>query len=311
MNALVVQNAVKQYKNTRALNGVDLTVPDGQFFGLLGPNGAGKTTLIQSLVGLVRLTQGSVHIYGHDIHTEYRSARSFIGYSPQDVNFERFFSIEKALTFQAGYFGFTKRDAKIRVEALLEQFGLTEKRKMPFFKLSGGMQKRALIAKALVSKPKLLILDEPTAGVDVEQRHELWHYLKHLNAKGTTILLTTHYIDEAEYLCENIAMINKGKIIETGSPKELIGRHCKPSVEITTQTVLTRDRFSSIQDFSITLEANKIIATGAQCATMTNALLTLINQWPQVKITDISTKAGSLEDVFLSINKNEGLKTVA
>ncbi|MCE9623900.1 MAG: ABC transporter ATP-binding protein, partial [Deltaproteobacteria bacterium] len=175
--AIQIEKLQKYYADFPALQGVDLEVPAGQFFGLLGPNGAGKTTLINSIVGLVRPSQGSVKVFGHSVTDEPYEAKKCIGFSPQEINTDRFFNLRRTLEFQGGFHGLSRSAAKDLAEKLLVQFGLKEKAKQAFYKLSGGMQKRLMVARALMSQPKLLMLDEPTAGVDVEQRHELWKYL--------------------------------------------------------------------------------------------------------------------------------------
>lgn len=230
MPALSIVNAKKNYGPVAALKGINLEVKKGEFFGLLGPNGAGKTTLIRSIVGLTMLDCGTIGVFGHDVRKDYLKTRALIGFSPQEVNLDRFFSIKKILLYQAGFFGLKKPRQKEIVESLLHQFRLEEKADLPYYRLSGGMQKRVLIAKAMVGLPKVLILDEPTAGVDVEQRHELWSYLRGLNKEGTTIILTTHYIDEAEELCKRIAIIHLGEIREDGSPEALMKKYCEEKV---------------------------------------------------------------------------------
>lgn len=298
--ALEIAHAKKNYGTVQALKGIDLTIPSGEFFGLLGPNGAGKTTLIQSIVGLIGLSSGSIKVFSNDVKTQHREAKKLIGYSPQEVNLERFFNISDIIAFQAGYYGYNRNQQKQRTAELLEKFGLTEKASVQFYKLSGGMQKRALIAKALVGNPKLLILDEPTAGVDVEQRHELWGYLKTLNKSGTTIILTTHYIDEAEALCERIGIINKGEIRELGSPQELIQKYCAPTVTIKTNNPIDMKFFGSPTDYSITqTDITTIQACGGRAGIMTQELLKTILDQPHMRVEDIIVKKGNLEDVFL------------
>lgn len=231
MNAVAIVGLKKNYGVVEALQGIDLEIPEGEFFGLLGPNGAGKSTLIRSMVGLVRPTQGSVSIFGYDVSRRYREAKSCIGLSPQEVNIDRFFSILKTLEYQGGYYGLGHRERSQRAETLLKRFALWEKRCAPFYRLSGGMQKRLLVVRALMNQPKLLILDEPTAGIDVEQRHDLWRFLRDLKKEGTTIILTTHYIDEAEALCERVGIIDLGRIVELGNPTALMTQYREPTLE--------------------------------------------------------------------------------
>ena len=232
--AIEVNNLCKVYEGgLEALKGIDLFIPEGSFYGLLGPNGAGKTTTIGIITGLVHLTSGTVSVMGYDAILEYRQSRRLIGLSPQELNFDVFFSIGELLTLQAGYYGLSHSKAKERTTLMLEQFGLTEKRKSRARELSGGMKRRVQIAKALVHDPPILILDEPTAGVDIELRHMLWDYLKKINKEGKTILLTTHYIEEAEQLCKTVSIIDDGNIIVTDSPEKLTQSHGMSGLEIT------------------------------------------------------------------------------
>lgn len=225
--AIEIKGLIKKYGNLEALKGIDMTLHEGEFFGLLGPNGAGKTTLINTIVGLARRSAGSISVYGMDVTKEYMKTKALIGLSPQEQNVDRFFKVRKILEFQGGFHGLTRRERSFRAVALAEKFGLKEKFNTQFWRLSGGMQKRVMVARSMIANPRILILDEPTAGVDVEQRYELWELLRNLNKDGTTIILTTHYIDEAEHLCERVGIIDRGEIAECGAPEELIHRHCK------------------------------------------------------------------------------------
>lgn len=225
--ALDVRGLKKTYHDkdrkvdVHALQGIDLKIKSGQFFGLLGPNGAGKSTLIHSLTGLVVPSGGSAKIFGADVVEDYKTARAYVGLSPQDLHLDWFLTVEQTLDYHGGYFGMPKKERKERTDELLKIFSLTDKKKAKSMLLSGGMKRRMVIARALMHKPKFLILDEPTAGVDVELRRELWDYTRKINKEGTTILLTTHYIEEAEALCDQIGLINKGKILKIGTPNEL------------------------------------------------------------------------------------------
>jgi ABC-2 type transport system ATP-binding protein len=211
--ALKVEKLKKTYSNgLLALDRVSLEIKSGRFFGLLGPNGAGKTTLINSIVSLARPDSGIVEVFGRDAFQEFREARRMIGVSPQELNLDKFLTVEEVLLYHAGYYGVEKKKAKERAEELLERFALVGKRKDRVNTLSGGMKRRVMFARALMHDPKLLFLDEPTAGVDIELRYKLWEYIRELNHGGLTILLTTHYLEEAEELCEEIALINDGKI---------------------------------------------------------------------------------------------------
>jgi ABC-2 type transport system ATP-binding protein len=216
-------------------------VEAGRFFGLLGPNGAGKTTLINSIVSLARPDSGSVEVFGRDAYLEFREARRMIGVSPQEINLDKFLTVEETMLFHAGYYGVPKEKAKERTEELLERFALTDKRKQRVNTLSGGMKRRVLFARALMHDPKVLFLDEPTAGVDVELRYKLWGYIRELNRGGLTILLTTHYLEEAEALCEEIALINGGRIVAQGTIEELKWTYAAASVEEVYLKVVGRD----------------------------------------------------------------------
>jgi ABC-2 type transport system ATP-binding protein len=240
--ALKIEDLRKTYSNGfLALSGVSLEVEAGKFFGLLGPNGAGKTTLINSVVSLVRPDSGSVEVFGRDAYSEFREARRMIGVSPQEINLDRFLTVEETLIFHAGYYGVPKQKARERAEELLERFGLADRRDQRTNTLSGGMKRRVLFARALIHDPKVLFLDEPTAGVDVELRYKLWGYIRELNRGGMTILLTTHYLEEAEALCEEIALINGGNIVARGSSEDLKNDYQARNVEEVYMKVIGHD----------------------------------------------------------------------
>ena len=220
--ALDIDDLVKRYPtDTEALRGVSLDVESGDFFGLLGPNGAGKSTLIHCATGLARPTSGSIRVFGHDAIEHYEAARTAVGLAPQDLNLDWFLTAGETLDYHGGYFGMPKKERRERAAELLEAFGLTSKRDDRTRTLSGGMKRRLVLARALMHRPELLILDEPTAGVDVELRLELWQYVQRINGEGITILLTTHYLEEAEELCDRIAFINDGQIVAKGTSAEL------------------------------------------------------------------------------------------
>jgi ABC-2 type transport system ATP-binding protein len=215
MNALVLRQLTKIYKNgIKALKGIDLEVAEGDFFALLGPNGAGKTTAIGIITSLVNKTSGTVEVFGYDLDRQLEMAKSCIGIVPQEVNFNMFESVITIVVNQAGFYGIPRRLAKARAEKYLKQLQLWERRNSVARALSGGMKRRLMIARALMHEPKLLILDEPTAGVDIEIRRSMWDFLRKINDEGTTIILTTHYLEEAENLCRNVAIIEGGRIIE-------------------------------------------------------------------------------------------------
>jgi ABC-2 type transport system ATP-binding protein len=228
--ALSIRGLEKRYDDgTRALESLDLEVPAGTFFGLLGPNGAGKTTLISAVCNLIRVTAGEISVFGHDVAS--LQARRMIGVAEQDPNLDRFLTVREALVYHGGYFGLGRRRALERAEEMIDVFDLGAKADVRAPKLSGGQRRRLLLARALLHEPRLVILDEPTAGVDIELRRELWRYIRRLHEEGTTILLTTHYLEEAEALCEDIALIARGEIVARSAPEELKRRFGVDSLE--------------------------------------------------------------------------------
>jgi len=223
--ALIIRDLKKTYEgNVLALSGINLEVEKGDFFGLLGPNGAGKSTTLSIITSLVQKTSGYVEVFGFDIDTHFPQAKRHLGVVPQEFNFNQFEKVFEVIVTQAGYYGIPRELAKQRAEKYLKKIGLWEKRNTVTRMLSGGMKRRLMIARALVHEPEVLILDEPTAGVDIELRRSMWDFLKEINAAGTTIILTTHYLEEAESLCRNIAIIDRGAIIEESNTRELIRR---------------------------------------------------------------------------------------
>ena len=282
-----------------ALCGVDLTIEDGQFYGLLGPNGAGKTTTIHILSGLVLKNQGITKIYGKDTVKDYRFTRSQLGIAHQELPIDWFFPLEKLLYFHAGYYGITQKKAKPRVEELLDRLGLQEKRSSRLRQLSGGMKRRYQLAKALVHDPKIIILDEPTAGVDVELRHELWDYLRELHQNGKTILLTTHYIEEAELLCEKVGIIDKGKIIKEGSPADLTRELGKAGINVHI-TGWNDELNKALSDYSFILKDNRLHFTVRDPEEVMASIIQILSNHG-CHIHSVSTEKSSLEDVFLSL----------
>ena len=223
MNAAVeVRDVARSFGQVQALDGIDLSVAQGEFFGLLGPNGAGKTTLISIIAGLTRADRGSVRVLGHDVVTDFRSTRRSLGVVPQELVFDPFFSVRETLEFQAGYFGLRRQGAWI--DELLHHLDLTSKANANMRSLSGGMKRRVLVGQALVHKPPVIVLDEPTAGVDVELRQSLWQFIRKLNRDGHTVILTTHYLEEAEMLCSRIAMLKAGRVVALDSTQNLLSR---------------------------------------------------------------------------------------
>jgi ABC-2 type transport system ATP-binding protein len=232
VSALEIADLVKRYPTgTEALRGVSLEIEAGGFFGLLGPNGAGKSTLIHCTTGLARPTSGTISVFGHDAVSDGSEARLAVGLAPQDVNLDWFLTAGETLDYHGGYFGMPRRERRERTSELLDAFSLTAKKDERTRTLSGGMKRRLILARALMHRPRLLILDEPTAGVDVELRLELWQYVQRINEEGTTILLTTHYLEEAEQLCDRIAFINDGRIVAEGSSGELAAEFGVASLE--------------------------------------------------------------------------------
>jgi ABC-2 type transport system ATP-binding protein len=230
--ALHIEDLTKRYPTgVEALHDVSLDVEGGEFFGLLGPNGAGKSTLIHCATGLAQPTSGTIRIFGHDAIADYGQARQAVGLAPQELNLDWFLTVEETLDYHAGYFGMPGRERRERARELLEIFSLEGKRNERTRTLSGGMKRRLILARALMHRPRLLILDEPTAGVDIELRLELWHYVQLINQEGTTILLTTHYLEEAEQLCDKIAFINEGEIVAQGSSAELAATYGVANLE--------------------------------------------------------------------------------
>ncbi len=223
LSAIKVGQVTKQYHDLRALDGVDLDIAQGEFFGLLGPNGAGKTTLISIIAGLARATTGRASVMGHDVVTDYRAARRSLGVVPQELVMDPFFTVRETLTFQSGYFGIKNNAAWI--DEVIEHLDLTDKAHTNMRRLSGGMKRRVLVAQALVHKPPVIILDEPTAGVDVELRQGLWRFIRRLNEDGHTIVLTTHYLEEAEALCGRIAMLKQGRVVALDTTQNLLRKH--------------------------------------------------------------------------------------
>ncbi len=244
-NALQITDLVKRYETgVEALKGVSIEIKPGEFFGLLGPNGAGKSTLIHCATGLAQPTSGEIKIFGNDAIHKYKEARLAVGLAPQELNLDWFLTVEETLEFHGGYFGMPKRERKERAAELLDTFSLTEKRDDRTRTLSGGMKRRLVLARALMHRPPLLILDEPTAGVDVELRLELWHYVQRINGEGTTIMLTTHYLEEAEQLCNRIAFINNGEIAARGTSDELAARFGEGSLEAAYLELVGRNEVS-------------------------------------------------------------------
>ncbi len=299
MNAIEISSLKKTYDTgEEALKGINLNIKQGSFFGLLGPNGAGKTTTIGILTGLVNKTSGSAKIMNYDIIKDYKLSRKSIGLSPQEINLDVFFSIKQILSFQAGYYGVPKHIADKKVEDVLKRLDLFHKRNQTPRQLSGGMKRRVQIAKALVHDPPILILDEPTAGVDIELRHMLWKYLKKLNNEGKTILLTTHYIEEAEKLCDEIAIIDKGNIIKQGDTKSIINEVSLNVIELELESSINLELPNNL-DYSIN---NNILKVKTK-AVNKDIINIISNVGKTTKIKNINIINSSLEDAFLKLTK--------
>ena len=297
--AVKIRGLKKSFNKVQALNGVDLTIKPGEFLGLLGPNGAGKTTRINILTGLVIRQEGITEIFGKDTVKDYRFTRSKIGIAAQELSIDWFFPIEKLLLFHAGYYGLPISQAKERVDIIIEKLGLGEKKNTRLRQLSGGMKRRYQLAKALIHDPEIIILDEPTAGVDVELRHELWDYLRQLHSEGKTILLTTHYIEEAELLCERVAIINKGKIIKEGSPKELTMQLGQSGLSVHLSG-WDDSKKEILDDFTFTYDDGRLHFSLLDPEKDMATIIKILTK-NDCYVQSVSADKASLEDVFLDL----------
>ena len=297
--AIDIKGLTKSYGKVKALSGVDVSIKKGEFFGLLGPNGAGKTTTINILTGLVFRGSGSTKVFGKDTITDFRFTRSKIGIAAQEFSVDWFFTIEKLLFFQAGYYGIKPKDAKPMVDSLLERLGLSSKRNSRLRQLSGGMKRRFQIAKALVHDPEILILDEPTAGVDVELRRDLWKYLQDLHSLGKTILLTTHYIEEAELLCENVAIIDNGKILKKGSPKQLTRDLGEAGISVVLENINNLNE-KELDQYKYTNDKNRLHFSVKNPDEELPKIIRILSK-SELHIQSIESTKSSLEDVFLNL----------
>jgi ABC-2 type transport system ATP-binding protein len=296
--ALSIRDLRKSYANQfEALKGISLDVNQGDFFALLGPNGAGKSTTIGIISSLVRKTSGSVKIFDVDIDQHFSTAKKFLGVVPQEFNFNLFEKVEDILIQQAGYYGLPAKEAKPRVEYYLGKLDLLDKRRTPARTLSGGMKRRLMIARALVHQPKLLILDEPTAGVDIELRRGMWEFLREINDAGTTIILTTHYLEEAENLCRQIAIIDRGEIIHNTSIKHLLQQLNKETF------IFDSTHFSQLPDlpgFTCRLVDSHSIEVDLVKGQDLNQVFKLLDD-QQITITSMRNKSNRLEELFVSL----------
>lgn len=300
--AISIKNLVKNYNGTEAVNNISFEIKQGEFFGFLGPNGAGKTSTINAITGVANFNSGKIEVFGHDVVKNYREARSFIGLAPQEFNFDPFLTVFEILVYQGGYYGIPKNICIERAKELLKTFGIEDKKNTGMMALSGGFKRRLTIARALINKPKILILDEPTAGVDVELRHYLWDLLKKLNEEGTTILLTTHYIEEAERLCDRISILNKGKIIEIDDTEKLIKKFARSKITIELEKepkVLPQD----IKRYNHKIKGKSIIFFEDKIKV--NEILKTIEK-NNLKISDVNIDSSSLEDIFIEMVRKNG-----
>ena len=304
MKALSIQNLVKTYSNgVQALKGIDFEVEEGEFCALLGPNGAGKTTTIGIITSLVTKTSGTVSVFGHDIDRELEVAKSCIGLVPQELNFNQFEKVYDIVVNQAGFYGIPRPLARERAEKYLKQLSLWEKRDDMSRTLSGGMKRRLMIARALVHEPRLLILDEPTAGVDIEIRRSMWEFLRKINQEGISIILTTHYLEEAENLCRRVAIIDHGKIIEQGSTRDLLAKlHTETFVlnlrePMQRVPVLDGYAVSRVDDTTLEVEIHK--------SQDLNQLFELLSK-DRLQVLSMRNKANRLEELFVRLVEGKG-----
>ena len=309
VSAIFIQSLTKFYRRFKALDQVSFEIKEGDFFGFLGPNGAGKTTTIGVVTGLANYQAGEVQVFGHDVRREYRKSRALIGLVPQEFNFDPFLSAEQILTFEGGYFGLPYREAKKRAAELLDSFDLAKKKKEGYKRLSGGMKRRLLIARALVHRPKILILDEPTAGVDVELRHRLWDFLRQLNAGGITIFLTTHYIEEAEKLCNRIGVIHEGRIIALDPTEVLIRKMAVDRVDLFLKKSLLELPRELISLEVALRNGGRQIQFEEQAETVQKVLRILYEKGIEIERIDI--RRPTLEDAFLKLTKKRPAESEA
>ena len=301
MNAIELQNITKTYKGgVVALAGLSLEVAEGDFYALLGPNGAGKSTTIGIISSLVNKSSGKISVFGYDLDSQLESAKSQIGLVPQEFNFNQFEPPLQILVNQAGYYGIPRKEAFIRAEKYLNKLDLWEKRHEPARELSGGMKRRLMIARALMHEPKLLILDEPTAGVDIELRRSMWEFLTDLNKQGVTIILTTHYLEEAESLCRNIGIIDKGELVINTSMKELLGRLDSETFIL---DVDPPSHLPSSENFKLTLIDEHTIELELAKEQSLNKVFELLTK-QGVRVNSLRNKSNRLEELFLELVEN-------
>jgi len=293
--AIQINGIHKSFGSLHALKGIDLTIAQGEFFALLGPNGAGKSTLISILAGLIKPSAGNISVMGFDVFSQYQQARQLLGIVPQELVFDPFFNVREMLRFQAGYFGRgPENDAW--VDEILEGLGLAEKAHVNMRKLSGGMKRRALIAQALAHKPPVIVLDEPTAGVDVELRQMLWEFIKKLNHEGHTIILTTHYLEEAETLCSRVGMMKQGEIVALDSTANLLNKFAGKQLRLTLGNVSMPANIQAL----LRNQENGIYTFALNDMTQIELVLTSLRA-ADIKVMDMQLNEADLEDVFMSL----------
>jgi len=297
--ALTIRGLKKTYPNGfEALKGIDLTVEQGDFFGLLGPNGAGKSTTLNIITSLVRKSAGQVKVFEHDIDVDFSSAKKNLGVVPQEFNFNQFDKVFDVVATQAGFYGIPRPLAVERTEKYLKKLGLWEKRDSTSRMLSGGMKRRLMIARALVHEPKILILDEPTAGVDIELRRSMWEFLQEINASGTTIVLTTHYLEEAESLCRNLAIIDQGRIVEDSSTRELLRRLNTETFILDVESPL--QVAPQIPGMDTALMDSQCLEVRVNSGQNINQVFEALSQ-QGIRITSMRNKTNRLEELFVSL----------
>jgi ABC-2 type transport system ATP-binding protein len=293
--AIQINGVHKSFGGLQALKGVDLTIAQGEFFALLGPNGAGKSTLISILAGLIKPSAGNISVMGFDVVNQYQQARQLLGIVPQELVFDPFFNVREMLRFQAGYFGRgPENDAW--VDEILEGLGLSEKAHVNMRKLSGGMKRRALIAQALAHKPPVIVLDEPTAGVDVELRQLMWEFIKKLNREGHTIVLTTHYLEEAETLCSRVGMMKQGEIVALDSTANLLNKFAGKQLRLTLGNVSLPANIQAL----LRNQENGIYTFALSDMTQIELVLSSLRA-AEIKVIDMQLNEADLEDVFMSL----------
>lgn len=299
VSALTIRELTKVYgDNLQALKGIDLTVEPGDFFALLGPNGAGKSTTIGIISSLLTKTSGQIRIFGHDVDQNFSAAKKCLGVVPQEFNFNAFEKVQDIVLNQAGYYGLPRKDVRQNAETLLKELALWDKRSTAARQLSGGMKRRLLIARALVHKPKLLILDEPTAGVDIELRRSMWAFLREINRSGTTIILTTHYLEEAENLCRNVAIINHGEIIENTSVKRLLKQLNRETFVLDVKDELSQA--PQVEDYTLVLRDAHTMEVDIERGRSLNRLFSQLDSLG-IEVMSMRNKANRLEELFVSL----------